>query len=431
MPRDQRNRQCKLAWFPLVYVGASALGSKQPFAALTSNVGSAGEAAIGHCADQELDASMRRSSTPSESITLSGFDHDVELRWSGSDVHRGGLLVGCVKFGRIGVSCPVRLGILPSSMQNREEYQKCPHWPKQPDVRVATFNLQNLRLRTRDGELVLDGAADRDQPEELPDSLARADRVETARVIASARADVVALQEVFDLAALDYFHDNFLLHAGSPKFPYRFCIAGNDGRGLNVAALSQHAPVSVVSHADATGADLGLLDLPPDLRDRPIFRRDCLELEFEAVSLFACHFKAPYPDADKAHVVREAEARAVRRIVETRFSDPSTARWIVVGDFNEPANESGHSVPALDALKRDFACDVADRLEPGTDWTYEVPGTNLRSRPDRILLSPLLAKEYPGAVPQIIRSGMAPTTPETGHPHASDHALVYVDLPGL
>ena len=87
-------------------------------------------------------------------------------------------------------------------------------------MRIATFNLQNLRLRTRDGRSVLDGAADQDRPEMLrPNDLARADRVETARVIASAQADLVALQEVFDLAALDFFHDRFLLDAGSPLYP--------------------------------------------------------------------------------------------------------------------------------------------------------------------------------------------------------------------
>ena len=161
-------------------------------------------------------------------------------------------------------------------------------------MRIATFNLQNLRLRSRGGRRVLDGAADQDRPEKpRPTDLAWADRLETAKVIKRAGADVLALQEVFDLAALDFFHDRFLLAAGGPTYPHRFCLGGNYGRGLNVAALSRRRPLEVKSHAKLTGAELGLQDLPQGLRDQPIFRRDCLELRFDTVSLFVCHFKTP------------------------------------------------------------------------------------------------------------------------------------------
>lgn len=303
-------------------------------------------------------------------------------------------------------------------------------------MRVATFNLQNLRLRSRDGRLVLDGAADQDMPA-VGRSLALdiADRRQTAQVIKAAGADVVALQEVFDLAALDHFHDSFLLPAGSPAYPHRYCRPGNDGRGLNVAALCRVRPVDIVSHAALTGNDLGLSDLPSDLRDHRLFRRDCLQLDFETVSLFICHFKAPYPDAAKAHTVRQAEARAVRRIVESRFERPDQERWVILGDFNEPARPGGAAASALAPFRDAFAVDLLDRLAPGADWTYEVPGTHLLSRPDRIFVSPRLAREFPQARPRIIRSGMHGISPgpdgQEFRPHASDHALVYADFPGL
>ena len=309
------------------------------------------------------------------------------------------------------------------------------------DMRIATFNLQNLRLRSRDGSLVLDGAADQDRPgTSRSTELARADRAATARVIASARADIVALQEVFDLAALDFFHDRFLLGAGSTPYPHRYCFDGNDGRGLNVAAMSRRRPVHARTHATVTGADLELSDLPTDLQDHPIFRRDCLELEFDTVTVFVCHFKAPYPDVAKAHVVRKAEARAVRAIIESRFAEPDRERWIVLGDFNEPARSETASGSALAPLTSGFAEDLLDRLEPGADWTYELPDNHLRSRPDRIFASPRLAREFPDTRPQIIRSGMeavqhAPDDRSAGDaflkPHASDHALIYADFSGL
>ena len=302
-------------------------------------------------------------------------------------------------------------------------------------MRIATFNLQNLRLRRIDGRAHLDGAVDGDmfQPGRSP-TMDIADRWQTARVIQEARADIMALQEVFDLAALDHLHDRFLRRIGGPAYPVRICRPGNDGRGLNVAAMSRIAPATVRSHAHVTGGDLGLTDLPEALRDLPIFRRDCLELEFGGLTIFVCHFKAPYPDAQKAHLVREAEARAVRRIIERRFDRPDQARWIALGDFNEPAPGQEPGPSALAPLISDFAVDLMDRRRPGDRWTYEVAGTHLHSRPDRILVSPRLAEEYPAVRPGIIRASMGLTGDDAAiarRPHASDHALVHVDFAGL
>ncbi len=309
-------------------------------------------------------------------------------------------------------------------------------------MRIATFNLQNLRLRHREGRPVLDGAADQDF-DDRPKSIGQdiADRTLTARVIATAQADIVALQEVFDQETLDFFYAHFLLKAGSPPYPARICLPGNDGRGLDVAVLSNTRPVSVKSHAHLTGSDFGLRDLPEDLRNFPLLRRDCLQLDFETFTLFVCHFKAPYPDVVKAHIVREAEARAVRKIVENRFPVPEEARWIILGDFNEPSSGRDGTLSALSPLKQCFSEDLLDRLPRGTDWTFEVPDTHVHSRPDRILLSPALAREYPDVIPRIVRTGMTryPAEPDACasddariiQSHASDHALVYADFPGL
>jgi endonuclease/exonuclease/phosphatase family metal-dependent hydrolase len=309
-------------------------------------------------------------------------------------------------------------------------------------MRVATFNLQNMRLRTRKGRAVLDGAVDHDDAKvRRSTALDIADRRETAKVIKTAQADVVALQEVFDIETLDYFHDRFLLPSGTPAYPFRYCFAGNDGRGLNIAALCQRPPIGAKSHASLTGKELGLFDLPRDLRDRRLFRRDCLQLDFERVTLFICHFKAPYPDARKAQEIRQAEARAVRKLIESRFEQPAAERWMILGDLNEPAKVGEPAASALGPLKQGFSVDLLDRLPAGTDWTYELPETHLHSRPDRILVSPRLAQEHPDVRPEIIRSGMDPRQIDraTGTrrnltqnlSHASDHALVYADFPGL
>ena len=57
----------------------------------------------------------------------------------------------------------------------------------------------------------------------------------TAAVLRQADANVVALQEVFDLATLDRFHDRVLTPAGVEAYPHCVCLPGNDGRGLMFA----------------------------------------------------------------------------------------------------------------------------------------------------------------------------------------------------
>lgn len=88
-------------------------------------------------------------------------------------------------------------------------------------MRIVTFNVQNLRLRRREGRVRFDGARDYDMPDDnTPEAVALdlADRRLTAAVLAGADADVICLQEVFNLATLDFFHDHLLRHAGAQSY---------------------------------------------------------------------------------------------------------------------------------------------------------------------------------------------------------------------
>ncbi len=309
-------------------------------------------------------------------------------------------------------------------------------------MRIATFNVQNMRLRMGDDGPALDGARDSDLDGQAADmALDFIDRRLTAEVIRSVAADTIALQEVFDQATLDHFHDAFLLPAGAAPYPYRHCLPGNDGHGRNVAVMSRRPPVKVTSHAHVTAADLGLFEVPERLREGPLFRRDCLEVDLGAVTLFICHFKAPYPDPQKAWGVREAEARGVRRIIEMRFAKPAEARWIILGDLNEFASEADPFAPAIRPLTQGFAIDLMTRLGEGADWTFRDPQTRIRSHPDTILVSPAMARAFPDVRPEIFRAGMDPDAAaargpqfravRATRPHASDHAAIYADFPGL
>ena len=305
-------------------------------------------------------------------------------------------------------------------------------------MRVATFNMQNLRLR---GDR-LDGARDGDRPEDTTRAAARldpADRRLGAELIARADADVVALQEVFDRASLDHFHDRYLARTEAGRYPWRVCLPGNDGRGQDVALMSRRPLEEVESHAAATPRDLGL-EAPRGIDpDRPVFRRDCLRAGAGPLTLFVCHFKAPYPRVRRAWQIRRMEARAVRRLIEARFAEPAAALWLVLGDLNEPPDSA--DTPAIAPLLPPFSVDLLARLPPGRRWSWHDADRDDYGRPDALLASPALAGRFPNARPEILRAGLGheaarhegPRLEGTGwhRPHASDHAALVVEFPGL
>ncbi len=301
-------------------------------------------------------------------------------------------------------------------------------------MRIATFNVQNLRLRHPDGEGRLDGARDGDDDQDA--ALDPVDRRLTAAVIRDLRADVVALQEVFDEETLDHFHDRVLVPAGVAPYPHRVCRPGNDGRGLDVAVLSRRPFGALRSHAGLKPADFGL-DPPEGFGDQPVFRRDCLMVDLGPLTLFVCHFKAPWPDAEASWPVRRQEAEAVRQIVEARFGGED-ALWLVAGDLNDPETP-GAPTRAIAPLDAPFAVDLTLRMPPAERWTLHDPGTGARFLPDALLVSPALAARWPAAVPEVIREGLSREAgpgwrlPQVGEhrPHASDHAALVVEFPGL
>ncbi|HEY7749678.1 MAG TPA: endonuclease/exonuclease/phosphatase family protein [Aestuariivirgaceae bacterium] len=309
-------------------------------------------------------------------------------------------------------------------------------------MRIATFNVQNLRLRHPAGHARLDGARDEDMPQDSGPHAAAldlADRRLTAAVLAHAGADVVCLQEVFDLESLDFFHDHLLRHVDDTSYPYRFCFPGNDGAGRNLALMSRRLVTEVISHAKLTPADLGLQVTQGILSKAPVFRRDCLMAQIGALTLFLCHLKAPWPDEKAAWSLRRLEALGIRRLIERRFGASEDALWLVVGDLNEP-REAVLEEQAIAPLLQDFSIDLMERVPVSDRWShYDV--SSGYSRPDSFLASPTLAKKWPDARPFAFREGSSreitrytgPRLPDVGahRPHASDHVPIVVEFAGL
>jgi len=301
-----------------------------------------------------------------------------------------------------------------------------------------------MRLRRQGGGLHLDGARDGDIPADRTPEAANLDLVDrdlTARVLGEANADVVALQEVFDQASLDHFHDHVMAPAGVTAYPYRYCLPGNDGRGLDIALMSRLKPVRIESHAGETPSSLGLEPVAGCKANDRVFRRDCLEVDLGPLTLFVSHFKAPYPDLDAAQPIRRLEAAAVAKLIERRFRQPDTAFWLVAGDLNEPGPAERTAGSALEPIMALGGVDLMLRISAEERWSFHQPYSEIYSRPDALIASRALAEEHPDAVPGIIRSGLDFDADRYSgkrlagvgqhRPHASDHAAVVVDFPGL
>ena len=364
-------------------------------------------------------------------------------------------------------------------------------------LRIATFNIENLvnrfdfsgfrnNLRADRVIKLFDIKSEQDyQTLEAARVVATTDdtRQLSALAIADTDADILCLQEVDSLEALKSFEYGYLFRMMGAGYRQHYLIEGNDSRGIDVAVLlrtetRQGEPIEVVdvqSHAALTYRDLDLYN--PDLGERinpndRIFKRDCLELELRIggrpLSVYVVHFKSMSNGRGEGDgrtqtmPIRIAEAKAVRHIIEERFSDRSPAKrsFVICGDMNdyqervivrgsrrhgyEFIHEEGLS-SALDVFTKDgFAVSHMNKRDPLDRWTlYHARGPEEQHlcQLDYILLSQNLARRNGEVVPEIIRNGQpfrsvfppgleVERYPRIGwdRPKASDHCPVVMDL---
>ncbi len=320
-----------------------------------------------------------------------------------------------------------------------------------------TFNVENMLLRFEfdpETEASLATLMDAEEP------AARAElvrtywnilndemRVMTALAIRDGAADVVCLQEVESMRGLRAFHDRYLRRMTELDYPHSVLIEGNDGRHIDVAVMSRFPLERIVTHQALRWDELQIRKpkIVESEHDR-IFKRDCLEVHAQAndkvLPIFVCHFKSMNPDREQTQPWREAEAIAVRRIIERRFPDPAAADWAVVGDLNDYTEcdgepDTGHGLAPL--LDDGFAIDAVKRIADVKDrWTHFFPDARAYRQLDYVLLSPAFAHKNKDAVPRILRQGLpfraeryqGPRYPRIGwdRPKASDHCPVVIDL---
>lgn len=364
-------------------------------------------------------------------------------------------------------------------------------------LRIATFNVENLMTRfdftgfrnqlRQDRVIKLFEVRNEGVYQQLEQArvIASTDdtRQMTALAIADADADILCLQEIDNMEALQAFEYGYLFRMVGNGYRQKYLVEGNDSRGIDVAVLMREETrdgqkielVEIKSHAMTTYRDLNLFneELAEHAHlDDKIFKRDCLELDLRIggvpVTLYVVHFKSmggPREGVDGRRYtmpVRRAEAKAVRGIIENRFGAGNTdgKRFVICGDMNDyqervdviGRRRTGYSFKhedesesALDEFSRDgFAENVVRRRDPLDRWTlYHARGPEEQwlCQLDYIWLSPALASTNAGRLPEIIRNGQPYRTvfplgqeveryPRTGwdRPKASDHCPVVMEL---
>lgn len=306
-------------------------------------------------------------------------------------------------------------------------------------LRIGTFNIENLFLRyrllenekagfkktpidpnkfvTEGGSILMLGLSiDEYGP------IAKSARRLTAQTILENDPDVLAVQEIENMQALEIFNRTWLERA----FPYFIAVEGNDPRQIDVGLLSKH-PIGVVrTHR---------FDQVEETPQR-IFSRDCLEVDIEMpgaapVTILVNHFKSKIGGGEEQ---RLRQATRVAGILRQRFgSKLDQGHFVVAGDLND-----GAAAAPLKPLMSLGLENVVDRLPKKDRWTHYYKKGKSAEQLDYLLLSPSLAKSGRPKAPHVERRGLGSDIDYYDGPRfdnrvsggdgASDHCPVFIDV---
>ena len=246
--------------------------------------------------------------------------------------------------------------------------------PAKPDgaVRLATYNIHDLFDDADDPTLF-------GRNEDKGRTMIESRRIATAVAIRKVDADILALQEVESLAALEWYRDSMVADLG---YSHTFSVDVGHSIGLEQAVLSRFPII-----ATKTWVDRVIGEHPPLYRGKPnrfagqplTFRRSPLMAEIalldevdrgnlgiipeaDRLTLLVVHFKTGNGSEDW----RAAEGRAIAEILaELRDSRPDR-RIAVLGDFAVAVSE-GHTDPILKGERGLSDVFMAADADPGTD----------------------------------------------------------------
>jgi endonuclease/exonuclease/phosphatase family metal-dependent hydrolase len=269
---------------------------------------------------------------------------------------------------------------------------------------LATFNVENYTVADRMVEGVYRQAYPKPEKE----------KTAVARVVAGIAPDILAVQEMGTQAYLDEFRRD--LRAAGQDFPHAVLLEAADP-DRHVAVLSKWPFKEVKRHREVPVFYL-------DAKD--VVKRGVLEVVFATdagdLSVFVVHLKSKRterPDDPESARQRAAEAEAVRDLVLARFPNPSEARFIICGDWND--TRAARPVRALQQRGGTALGDILRATDSrGEAWTHFYRKEDTYSRLDYLLVSPGLRAAVVG--------GRALIWDGEGAGEGSDHRAVYVRL---
>jgi endonuclease/exonuclease/phosphatase family metal-dependent hydrolase len=248
--------------------------------------------------------------------------------------------------------------------------------------RVATYNVENYLIKPTETRQV-----------KPPESKAK-----VQETLAVMDADVVALQEMGDTAALEELRKDLeKLRLGYPQYEH---VAGSD-TNVHVAVLSRLPIVARRSHTNESfllngrrfRVSRGFAEVDIKIDDR------------HSITVFTTHLKSKraVPEADEAEL-RLEEAKLLRAKIDARLAADPDANIIVMGDFNDTKDSPSTRVvigrgkgKLVDLRPAETNGDDAPAERPDWDpahitWTHFYGKEDSYSRIDYILTTPGLAK---------------------------------------
>jgi endonuclease/exonuclease/phosphatase family metal-dependent hydrolase len=320
-------------------------------------------------------------------------------------------------------------------------------------LKITTFNCENLfgRYRFLD-KFPVTAVKDFETMLQIPDvvalegrsggikpaPVAKSQRITTGKAILGAKPDILAVEEVENLATLRIFNDKYM----GNYFDRIVLIDGNDARGIDVGLLIRKGlkadVMAIRTHVDDALAG-GFLPKSTRLDTKnvakAVFSRDCLEVDVKIagkmLTFLVNHFKAQ--DGKATSTTRRInQAKRVAEIVEDVRNAGKLP--IVMGDLNMDTGQSDYD-NSLQALATSQSLVDPFQNVPN-HWTHFYASKKTVSRLDYILLDKSLAGAVTGT--DIFRNGLSPKCKQFTGPRlpsmsgndleASDHCPTSVIL---
>jgi endonuclease/exonuclease/phosphatase family metal-dependent hydrolase len=245
---------------------------------------------------------------------------------------------------------------------------------KPGEVVIAAYNILNL----------FDDHDDPYRNDEITPAKPRTEMERLAESIRQLNADVIAVEEVENRDYLERFVNVLLPDMG---YEHVVLMEGNDMRGIDVGLISR-IPVGEVRsnrHVRFPGKD-GALSR---------FQRDVLEVTLEPAdgepfAVWVVHLKSNSGGREAAEPIRIPEAQQVRRMLDEEFTEDSSARILVMGDFNDTWDSETMKTIAGQSEGAMWSAG-SESNEPGL-VTYNKG--EYRSVIDFILCSPAMARQF-------------------------------------